>query len=327
MPRRMRLDTKGMVFHAMNRGAKRSRLFDTNWDYAAFEDLIVEAKERVPIKLFAYCLMPNHWHFVIVGQADGQRSQFFHWLTGTHASRWNAFDKSVGPGAVYQGRFKAIPVQRDQHLLRVIRYVERNPLRANLVTTAEDWRWSSLWRRSNFCQTPLLDEWPIPTPPDWLGIVNQPESEGELDSLREAITRGAPFGESEWRSETARLLGTGPSLRPVGRPRREVQSAEEETLPDPFLWVADDSVAGDDRADPGSFDERVDAIGIGGRTNDDQTDAHIERAEHLSVLDAAALLQDAEKCRHLPRRAIDLRRAALRQDPGQIVGNAAAGDV
>jgi REP-associated tyrosine transposase len=237
MPRRKRGGTREIVFHAMNRGAKRARLFDTDWDYAAFENLIGEATSRVPVSLFSYCLMPNHWHFVILGHADGHLSQFFQWLTGTHASRWNAFHDSAGSGAVYQGRFKAIPVQSDHHLLRVIRYVERNPVRANLVSRAEDWRWSSLWKRCNSCHTPLLDEWPLPRPADWLTMVNQPQTEGELRSLREAITRGAPFGGDEWRTRTARLLGTESTLRPVGRPRRKTlpDSIFWETLPDPFF--------------------------------------------------------------------------------------------
>jgi putative transposase len=217
-----------MVFHALNRGAKRARLFDTDSDYAAFEDLLGEAKARIPVRLFAYCLMPNHWHFVMLGHDDGDLSQFLHWLTGTHASGWNAFRGCSGAGAVYQGRFKAIPVQADRHMLRVIRYVERNPLRANLVRNAEEWRWSSLWKHCNNSHCGLLDEWPIARPADWLAIVNQPETEGELRSLREAITRRAPFGDDEWRLRVARLLGMESSLKPIGRPRRK-------TLPDPLL--------------------------------------------------------------------------------------------
>ena len=244
MPRRRRVDTKGIVFHAMNRGAKRARLFNTAWDYAAFESLIGEAKTEVPISLFAYCVMPNHWHLVILGHADGDLSQFLHWLTGTHAKRWNAFHDSTGSGAVYQARFKSSPVQSDHHLLRLIRYVERNPLRANLVGKAEDWRWSSLWRRCHACDAGLLDEWPIPPPVDWLKIVNTPETEGELSSLREAITRGAPLGDDEWRTRTAQMLGIESSLRPLGRPRRkttpdpfsaEAISAAPKTTPDPFF--------------------------------------------------------------------------------------------
>jgi putative transposase len=128
---------------------------------------------------------------------------------------------------VYQGRFKAIPVQSDHHLLQIIRYVERNPLRANLVGRAEDWKWSSLWRRCHSCGAGLLDEWPIPRPADWLTIVNEPQTEGELSSLREAITRNAPFGSDDWRVQTAKRLGLESSLRPRGRPLLK-------RTPDPF---------------------------------------------------------------------------------------------
>jgi putative transposase len=221
MPRRARGDTKGMVFHAMNRAVKRATMFDAAWEYAAFENLLAETKKKVPISLLNYCVMPNHWHLILLVHQDGDLSRFMHRLTGTHARRWHVGRGSRGTGAVYQGRFKSIPVQSDDHLLRVMRYVERNALRANLVSDAVDWRWSSLWRRRNFCDTELLDAWPIAQPPDWAALVNEPQTESELVAIREAITRSAPFGNTEWRERTAKMLGLEPSLQPVGRPRRK----------------------------------------------------------------------------------------------------------
>jgi putative transposase len=88
-----------------------------------------------------------------------------HLLTVTHAQRWHAFRGTSGTGSVYQGRFKAIPIQSDRHLLLVCRYVERNPLRAKLVEDAADWRWSSLWRRIHG-RDAELDPWPVPPPGD-----------------------------------------------------------------------------------------------------------------------------------------------------------------
>lgn len=221
MARRPRVAPGGFVYHVLNRAAHRHTLFDTSRSYAAFERALREAKERTPLRLLAYCVMPNHWHLVVWPQPEAELSQFMHWLTGTHAQRWQKLHGTVGTGPVYQDRFKAIPVQADVHLFRVCRYVERNPVRANLVTRAEEWRWSSLWRRCRKRTAPMLDEWPISIPVDWIDYVNSVQTLAELEALRGAVVRGAPFGSEQWRFTAARELGLESSLRGRGRPRKE----------------------------------------------------------------------------------------------------------
>jgi putative transposase len=195
-------------------------LFETVTDYAAFERVVVQALHRVPIRMLAYCAMPNHWHLILWPTTPGQLSTFMHWMTCTHAQRWHASRGTSGTGAVYQGRFKAIPVAVDDHLLRLCRYVERNPLRAGLVSEAEKWRWGSLWRRCNNCDDGILHEWPVALPADWLRQVNTPQSEEELTALRSAVRRSFPYGETKWMAATAEILSLEQHLRPVGRPRR-----------------------------------------------------------------------------------------------------------
>ena len=95
----------------MNRAAKCTVLFEDARDYKAFEALIQEGLARDDIALFAYCIMPNHWHFVVSANADGALSRFMHRLETTHARRWQDSHGLAGLGAVYQGRFKAIPVR------------------------------------------------------------------------------------------------------------------------------------------------------------------------------------------------------------------------
>src|SRR6202040_1231959 len=95
---------------------------------------------------------------------DGELSEFMRLLTVTHAQRWHAHHHSAGTGPLYQGRFKSFPVQEDDHLLTICRYVERNPLRAGLVSQAETWRWSSLWHRVHGTEELLLDPWPVARP-------------------------------------------------------------------------------------------------------------------------------------------------------------------
>lgn len=89
---------------------------------------------------------------------------------------WHAHHHTSGTGHLYQGRFKSFPVQSDDHLYTVLRYVERNAVRAELVERAEDWRWSSVWRRKHGDaeSQAILARWPIERPRNWLWRVNQP---------------------------------------------------------------------------------------------------------------------------------------------------------
>jgi putative transposase len=81
--------------------------------------------------------MPNHWHLVLWPRKKGELSEFMRWLTVTHTQRWHASHRTSGTGPLYQGRFKSFPIEDDDHLLAVVRYVERNALRAKLVARAE----------------------------------------------------------------------------------------------------------------------------------------------------------------------------------------------
>ncbi|MDP9173653.1 MAG: transposase, partial [Planctomycetota bacterium] len=139
MPRQARSAPGGLVYHVINRGNGRRRLFHKPADYAAFQQVMLEAMARTPTRLLGWCLMPNHWHMVLWPREDGELSAFVRWLTHTHTQRWHAHHRSAGQGHVYQGRFKSFPIQRDEHLLTVLRYVERNPVRAARVARAEAW--------------------------------------------------------------------------------------------------------------------------------------------------------------------------------------------
>jgi putative transposase len=220
MPRRLRCNTGGYAYHALNRAVGRATLFRKERDYAAFENALRQAKEWQPVRLLAYCLMPNHWHLVLWPAADGELSEFLRWLTVTHVQRYHAHYHTAGTGPVYQGRFKSFPIREDEHLLTVMRYVERNPLRAGLVRRAEDWRWSSLWQRAQGRAAGLLDSGPVPLPERWVAQVNGAETEAELEALRRSVLRGCPFGEASWVEQTAARLGLEATLRRQGRPRK-----------------------------------------------------------------------------------------------------------
>ena len=148
-----------------------------------------------------------------------------HWLTTTHARRWQQFRGLDGQGAVYQGRYKAIPIGPDRYLW-VCRYVERNALRANLVARAEDWPWSSLYRRVARMDPSWLSVWPVPLPDDWVAHVNLPQTDGELVAFRSALKWGQPFTGAAHRAELAARVGLKPRGTP-GRGRRQAHSVLE----------------------------------------------------------------------------------------------------
>jgi putative transposase len=216
MPCRALDNTEGHVIHVHNRSVRRERLFADADDYQAFETVLAEAIARVPIRLLSYCVMPNHWHLVVWPESD-ELPRFMHWLTATHARRWHLAHGSRGTGHVYQDRYGAVPVQSDPHLLRLLRYVERNPLRANMVERAEEWQWCSLRRRLNSCTDPALAEWPIPQPSNWIAYVNEPHTVGELEAIRAAIGLSRPLGDPDWCVATAERFGI--TMRSAGRPQ------------------------------------------------------------------------------------------------------------
>ena len=230
MPRSARALPGGLCYHVINRGNGRARVFYSDVDYQEFLKLMTAAGERLPLRLLAYCLMPNHIHLVLWPREDGELSRWMQWLMTTQVRRHHR--RHGTDGHLWQGRFKAFPIQRDAHLLTVLRYVERNPLRAGLVARAEDWPWSSLGALEledaassagtfDPALAPPLDAGPLPRPANWRDWVNEAEESGQLAALRHSVNRGAPWGGTAWIGPTATRLGIEASLHPNGRPPKK----------------------------------------------------------------------------------------------------------
>jgi putative transposase len=219
MPRRPRQSTGQFVFHVFNRAVENVVLFANSGDYAAFLRVLAEGVNRHGMPLLVYAIMHNHWHLVVWPRDDASLSVFMQWVTGTHARRWRDAGGSTGRGALYQGRYKAIAVQRDRHFLRLCHYVERNPSRAHLVARAEDWPWSSASPLALGADRPALAPWPVPKPQDWLERLNVPEPARSVEELRQALKKGMPFGNPAWRAGAMRRLKWRVSSRPPGRPK------------------------------------------------------------------------------------------------------------
>jgi putative transposase len=169
------------------------------------------------MRILAYCLMPNHFHLALWPHEDGDLSRWMHWLLTTHVRRYLRHYHSSRH--VWQGRFKAFAIEEDEHLLTVLRYVERNPLRAGLVDRAEAWSWSSLrWLASPDRASVRLDAGTVLRGTEWVEGVNAAMTEAEIERVRESVRRDWPFASAGWTTATARTLGLESSLRPQGRP-------------------------------------------------------------------------------------------------------------
>ena len=174
------------------------------------------------MRLFAFTVMPNHWHLVLQPRKDGDLQKFMNWLTLTHTQRWHAQHGTTGYGHLYQGRYKSFLCEEDKYFLQLVRYVERNPLRANLVDKADTWQWGSIYRRMRGSpeQKKILSEWPVRVPSDYPSFLNEPQTLVELESIRIAMRRGNPFGSEMWMDNAVKKFNLETTTKPRGRPKK-----------------------------------------------------------------------------------------------------------
>ncbi|MFH1890253.1 MAG: transposase [Candidatus Kuenenbacteria bacterium] len=222
MSRPPRIDMANYVYHIINRANAKVDIFNTNSDYQLFEQILTEAKEKTSMRILSYCVMPNHWHLVIYPKKDGDLSRFTGWITLTHTQRWHVAHDSTGSGHLYQGRYKSFLVEEDEYFLKLVRYVERNPLKAELVEKAENWRWSSLYRREKGTnkEQKILSSWPIDMPDDYLQWVNTNPDNEEIENINSSIIRSKPYGKELWANKIIKQFGLETTVRSKGRPKK-----------------------------------------------------------------------------------------------------------
>jgi len=225
MPRIGRKAPGGLIYHVMNRGNGRQKIFHKDADYAAFIGILNSVQETLPVPILGYCLMPNHWHLVLHPTHDGDLSSFMLRLTTTHVRRHHAHYRRPSGGHLYQGRFKSFPVQDDVHLLTLLRYVEGNPLRAELTRRAEDWPWTSFAARENNADD-WLSPWPVKRPSGWAGLLEERLPKLQLEHVTRSLQRGRPMGGDSWTNDVAQTLGLAFTLNPRGRPKRNADQGK-----------------------------------------------------------------------------------------------------
>jgi putative transposase len=197
MARLPRLVIPGIPYHVTQRGNRRQQTFFEDADYALYRDLLAQSAEKADAEVWCYCLMPNHVHIIIVpSDEDGLRRTF----ADTHR-RYTGYinARNRWTGHLWQGRFGAVAMD-EAHLAAAVRYVSLNPVRANLVKRARDWRWSSV--AAHLAETddalvrvsPVLDRYGRFA--SFLG--EEHDDEPAWRALRMAETSGRPLGGEDW---------------------------------------------------------------------------------------------------------------------------------
>ncbi|MGD0654680.1 MAG: transposase [Thermoguttaceae bacterium] len=225
MPRPLRPIDEGLVYHVINRGNNQQQVLFADGDYEAFLKALAELKVRKSFELYGYCLMENHFH-LLLRPIGASVSRIMQSLLVSHTQRYHRFHG--GGGHVWQGRFKSPVIQDDDHLLRVLRYIEANPLQAKIVRRAGNYRWSSFSAHGLGKPNDLLDsvvayEQLAPTTAlrqrRWDAYVHQEPEEAELAAIRRSVETGLPFGATGWVDKLSRRLKLDLAIRSRGRPK------------------------------------------------------------------------------------------------------------
>ena len=158
MTRPLRIEFAGAVYHITSRGNARENIFIDREDRRLFLSLLEDVKERYNWLWYGYCLMSNHYH-LLIETPDGNLSRGMRQLNGVYTQRFNK--RHGRTGHIFQGRFKAILMQKESYLLEVCRYVVLNPVRAGLVSYPEEWKWSSYLATMGMVEKPkfLCSDW------------------------------------------------------------------------------------------------------------------------------------------------------------------------
>ena len=231
MARRPRVVVTDIAHHVTQRGNARQVIFDSDADRLTYLELLHEYCGLYDLSLLGYCLMSNHVHLIVVPRTAQSLAQTFKQTHGRYAAYWNAHRCSSGH--VWQGRFYSCPLD-DIHLWSALRYAELNPVRAGMVETASQWRWSSAAAHCGLGSAAVgldlelwLKRWTVA---EWTGYLDAGESSAELTALRRFTHTGRPLGNAAFvaglEQSTLRLLAP----RKRGRRQKPVPSDQQDTL-------------------------------------------------------------------------------------------------
>jgi len=232
MARRPRCFIAGYPYHVVHRGNRRADIFFDDIDRGVYLKLLRTQCREHDVRIWAYCLMDNHVHHVAVPDRERALSAAFHGVFGEYARYFNARYQKVGH--VFQGRFKA-PVLDERHLWNTVAYVERNPVRAHMVTQAENYRWSSAPAHCGLREDSIisLDLPLLSLIPDWRAWLAREESGEDLDFIRQRTRTGQPIASDEFTRMLEEKLDR-PLLRRKPGPKPK-ENAETDSTPSPLF--------------------------------------------------------------------------------------------
>jgi putative transposase len=213
MARLARVVIPGHPHHVTQRGNGRARTFFADGDYQLYRDLLATHCRANAVKVWAWCLMPNHVHLILVpSDPDGLRRA----LARVHRAYAGVIQaRRKRTGHFWQGRFGAVAMD-EEHLAVALRYVSLNPVRARLVTRAQDWRWSSVRAHLRGKEDGLTELAPINDRfPDFADLIASEPEEDMFRSLRAAESIGRPLGNDRFLDRIERR--TGRAVRPGKR--------------------------------------------------------------------------------------------------------------
>ncbi len=214
MPRVARIVVPGYPHHVTQRGNRRQRIFFDVADYQAYLCLISQMRVTAGVDVWAYCLMPNHVHLVVVPQRKQSLAKLFGVAHHRHARRINS--AQGWQGHLWQERYHS-SVLDETHLLAAVRYIELNPVRAGLCTRAEDWRWSSVHAHLQEAHDNLVNTEPMRERiSDWRDYLSEDDDSDILDSLRVHTRTGRPAGDEQFVDKLEALTGQKLRLRRPG---------------------------------------------------------------------------------------------------------------
>ncbi len=215
MPRIKRLVVPGYPHHVTQRGNRRQRTFFNQEDYETYRLLISKAKEKASIDIWAYCLMPNHVHFIVVPREEDSLANLFRDAHRQYTRKINL--RNEWRGHLWQERFHSF-VMDEPHLTAAVRYVEQNPVRAGLCKNPSEWPWSSTSAHLNGRNDLLVEVGPmLERFPDWQQYLCVGETEKTIESIHQHSSTGRPAGNKDFLASLERLTGRELCLKKAGR--------------------------------------------------------------------------------------------------------------
>jgi putative transposase len=220
MPRIARVVVPSMPHHVTQRGNYQQRVFRDDEDWGRYLLWMKEYSDRCELKIWAYCLMSNHVHFIVVPQHSDSMAKTFN---QAHMRYSQYFNRKMGnKGHLWQGRFYSCPLD-EAHQYVAVRYVENNPVRAGLVERAEDYLWSSALSHARTMSNPVLsDDLPLLKEiEDWREYLSGVDQRSALDHIRRCTLTGRPAGDDLFTKRIEKLLGRPLMPERRGRPKKE----------------------------------------------------------------------------------------------------------